>query len=193
MKKNTKNFYKATVQVYSWVMSKSIRVGYDLRKTVQRQHLIFREFCDACSRHLAFTVFVQCVPVFSKLTDCFTSAGNGLPSSSSTSDGRTMFRQATGLLYMDFSSMEAKIWIYLNASWASQKLVLLLFKQLNSLQIPSQHRLSCPLKLYRRHPLPCAVHSLCPAKYTLLLWMERQGTGRAHLHFSNQCYKHSLR
>lgn len=35
----------------------------------------------------------------------------------------------------------------------------------------------CPLKIYRQHPLLCAVHSLCPAKHTLLLWMEGQGTG----------------
>lgn len=51
----------------------------------------------------------------------------------------------------------------------------------------------CPLKIYRQHPLPCAVHSLCPTTYTLLLWMEGQGIGRAHLHFSKQYYKHSLR
>lgn len=123
-KKYPKLLIKPQSKYFPWVVSNSIGMGAWFKKNCT-DSIFYLENSVAHVLDILRLFFVQSVPsIFSKLTDCFFSAGSAFPSSLGNSDGSRMFGQTTGLPHMDVSSTEAKIWTCVRASGAYQKLPL---------------------------------------------------------------------
>lgn len=125
-KKDPKILIKPQSKYFPRAVSNSIGMGAWFKKN-GTDSIFYLENSVAHVLDILHLFFVQSVPsIFSKLTDCFFSAGSALPTSLGISDGRRMFGQTTGLPHMDVKSTEAKIWISVRASGAYQKLPLYL-------------------------------------------------------------------